>query len=79
MEEIIPHLLHVIAGGITKILERNRWDDERQERGYINSSAVEGASLAAFEAEEKSGARGWLERGRGRAKPSIRHFETRSF
>lgn len=77
MEEIIPHLLHVIAGGITKILERNRWDDERQERGYINSSAVEGASLVAF--EEKSGARGWLERGRGRAKPSIRHFETRSF
>lgn len=62
MEEIIPHLLHVIAGRITKILERNRWDDERQERGYINSSAVEGASLVAFEAEEKSGARGWLER-----------------
>lgn len=87
-----PIPLHVIGGRITKILERNRWDDKRQERGYINSLAVEGAASlqprvrCVFEAEEKSGARGyglpWNEEGDGsnhlrrRAKP-IRHFETR--
>lgn len=31
----IPIPLHVIGGRITKILERNRWDDKRQEREAI--------------------------------------------